>query len=298
MATSEDTMREKIRLFIQTQLNAAKETGDTIEFVVVKDIAKTNEDVTEATTIAGTYESIKASMTYAVVYDFFGKPQPIKGMNIISYPIRVDFLVYLKDLDEERFNQEKNAIQKFQLNLIGEYFVAESFMTSASEYTNTEVIVEINGIEYVKYTMLVYITNSEDAYASNLVSHFIKREIDALEQFQKIIVISPMLSGGTDVYGTTLLGDASKTQFNLQKGKGHIIQWGFFWYKVDTQNQILRLVQAAVSKSTEIFDIKITYPSNVTLENKFYIDSFVIKEIPGDIIALSFVFKESEDNYI
>ncbi|RLI51989.1 hypothetical protein DRO61_00875 [Candidatus Bathyarchaeota archaeon] len=293
MATSDETMREKIRVFIQTQLNAARETENNIEFVVIKDIAKTSEDNTEITQIDGTYATVEESMTYAVVYDFFGKPQPIKGMNIISYPIRVDYLVYQKDLDEERFNQEKNAIQKFQRALIGEFFATESFMTNASEYTNTETIIEINGIEYVKYTMIVYITVAEDAYAGNLVKHKIKG--GTITEYAEIIVLSPSVIGGTDVYEATILGDVSKTQFGLQKAKSHVIQWGFFWYKESPVIDLL--VTMAIAKSMANLDIRIEFPKTIVLENKYYINSFVIKEIPGDIIALSFVFKEPETNY-
>ena len=299
MATLDETMREKIRKFIQTKLNVVRATTD-IEFVVVKDIAKTNEDTTEITTIAGTYETFDKKMTYAVVYDFFGKPEPIKGMNLVSYPVRVDFMVFQEDLDEERFNQEKNAIQAFQLSLIGEFFTSApedySFMTSASEYTNTEMIIEMNGVEYVKYTMLVYITNAADGYSGNSVIHKIKLASEGVEEYQEIIVISPKLIGGTDVYETTLLDELTKTQFGLQKGKSHTLQWGFFWYKNKTQ--IDKLVEVAVAKGTDIFDIIIEYPASITLTNKFYINAFTITTIPGDIIALVFVFKEPENNYL
>lgn len=170
---NDSTLRELIRSFIETKLNEAGivEGQDPLEFVVGKDFLQTDDNLVKQKLVDGTFRTVKEKFVIGMIEDFLGIPEPVKGYEMIAYTIPMVLLVSTKT----NYDVAKDSIDRFIKLLIGEDYIVSGhfFGTNCSEATNTEQVVDINGIEYVKYAITVFVTTSVKAIIGNFVETYL-----------------------------------------------------------------------------------------------------------------------------
>jgi hypothetical protein len=243
---SDNTLREVIRNFIQTQLNLAANVGgeQKVNFVVGKDFRQISEDLIQVIQVDNTYRTVEDTFTIGMIVDMLGTPEPIKNMVLLRYTIPMSFFVST----ENKYDEIKEALQLFVRNLVGNDFDEAGYIfgTNASEITNTGKIQTINGIEYVQMTCNVYITSTENALLGNKVKSYIGEDFDSL------IRIYPVGRS------TTRSFTVEETQWNNNKET-------FTLFKESTWNADLTFV---IDTRYDLFEKLIEHLENPTLLNK------------------------------
>ena len=170
---NDNTLRETIRSFIETQLNtAAKPSSEQlVDFVLGKDFLQTSDDITQVKTITGTFRTVNEEFTIGMITDFLGTFEPLKNLKLITYTLPMVFLVSTK----VKYDEIKESLERFVDLLIGSDFEENGyvFATNCTEMTNTEQVTDINGIEYVKMTTNVFITSTVKALLGNKIETYL-----------------------------------------------------------------------------------------------------------------------------
>lgn len=170
---NDTTLREVIRNFLNTLLNNASNVGgeQLAEFVLGKDLLKTDDDLIKVKQIDGTFRTMSDTFTVGMITDFLGKPEPIKGLKLIRYSIPIVFLVP----NDAKYEKYKESLERFTELLIGEDFEESGyiFATNTTEITNTEQVQKINGIDYIKLTVTVFITSTKESILGNKIESYL-----------------------------------------------------------------------------------------------------------------------------
>ena len=169
---NDNTLRETIRTFLENLLNQAgkPDADQLVDFVLGKDFLQVDDELVKVKQLDNTYKTITDTFTVGMITDFLGTPEPLKGLELITYTIPVVFLVSTKT----KYDDIKESLERFIRLLIGEDYEENgyAFGTNATEITNTEQVQDINGIEFVKLTTTVFITSTKFALLGNFIESF------------------------------------------------------------------------------------------------------------------------------
>jgi hypothetical protein len=169
----ENTNREDVRSFLQSIFDAIDKD---INIEIVKDIDRVDDLITQEIEVEGTYVFNEETFTICMIDDFLGTFEPLKDKNIITYTVPIVILANT-EAPNEYFTKLKNAMEEFVSSLVGNYFQVNAslgYATNCTEYTNTEVRFDINGVEYIKWLVTVFLTKTDGVIVGNQVEYGIR----------------------------------------------------------------------------------------------------------------------------
>ena len=289
----DSTLRETLRVFLQDKLN---ENTKSIEFVLGKDFYQVSDEITKIKLIDGTFRTVEDTFTMAMIDDFLGTPIPIPNSRLISYTIPIVILANTK-LENDYFDNLKEALEEFTTALLPQQGVPPveqdgfRFVTNATEYTNTERTVRINGIEYIKYTLTAFITSSTNILYGNDLKYEmgIKGgsliEIFPLERThtRSAVTEAKQILGSKDV--------TSINRNNIWSG-----QFSVFWAKPNAiTNTIIEWVEKEDTAYTQntVFDWKTTWPESIIGQRDVILEDATIIPTVGNGILIVFTIKKA-----
>lgn len=180
MYNNDNTLRETIRLFLNNLLNIAAlvEGEQLVDFVIGKDFLQSTDELTQVKLIDGTYRTVEDTFTIGMISDFLGIPEPIKGLELISYTIPMLFLVSV----EHKYDDIRESLERFVRLLIGEGYEENGYIfgTNCSEITNTGNIENINGIKYIHFTASIFITSTKYALIGNFIESYLGEDEEGI----------------------------------------------------------------------------------------------------------------------
>ena len=212
----ENTGREDVRSFLQDRLD---DIVKDIDIIIVKDIFRVDDLITKAELIDGTYVTVDKTFTVCMIDDFLGTFEPLKDKKIITYTIPIITFSNTEEDDTEYFTNLKNAMEEFVASLIGNFYQVSSnlgYATNSSEYTNTEVRINLNGIEYIKWLTTIYLTKTNDVIVGNQVEYGIR-----------LLDINQSSIGGTNITKAEGFDVSSEETITLPSGEEFIKELTF-----------------------------------------------------------------------
>lgn len=284
---ADETNREEIRKFLQERAEDATALVSGVPIAIVKDIQRVNAEITEEQQIPGTLGLIDETFTLGMIDDYLGKFEPIKGEKLIVYTIPLIFMVNTKN-DDNYFELLKTTLDAFVVSLIGEFYSIQSnlgYATTCTEYTNTEQIFDINGGEYIKYLMTIFITKTTDIAVGNEIVYRIKKATEG-----SYTSILPLIRGAAKSFTPNFYQTLTENEAGAVPEKGiYDARLGFFLKKTDPLlKEFIKLVETQDYNNNVIYDLEKNYYDDPELlfERKFIILSCQINDELGTFVFI------------
>lgn len=263
---ADNTIREEIRKFLQTRADAATSAVSGVPIGIVKDIQRVNEDITTEKSVSGTLAVVDETFTIGMIDDYLGKYEPIEDQKLIIYTVPLLLFASTKNTDDY-FDRLKTTLDSFIESLIGKVYLIQtnlSFATTCTEYTNTEQLHTINGEEYIKFLMTIFITKTDDIAIGNEVKYELKLNSEADDKYVTII---PIVRGASKAFVPNYYQQKGEKEAGAIIEKGiYESQLGFLLKKTDPiLIEFIKLIEDDTYSNTVIYNLRKSYWDNEDL---------------------------------
>lgn len=257
---ADNTIREEIRKFLQKRADNATSAVGGVPIAIVKDIQRVNEEITTEESVGNTLAVVEQTFTIGMIDDYLGKYEPIEGQKLIIYTVPLLLFASTKNTDDY-FDRLKTTLDNFIESLIGKVYQIQTnlaFATTCTEYTNTEQLHTINGEEYVKFLMTIFITKTDDIAIGNEVKYELKFETEAEDKFVTII---PILRGASKAFVPNYYQQKGEKEAGAIIEKGiYESQLGFLLKKTDPLvKEWIKLIEDPNYSNTLIYNLRKSY---------------------------------------
>lgn len=257
---ADNTIREEIRKFLQKRADNATSAVGGVPIAIVKDIQRVNEEITTEESVGNTLAVVEQTFTIGMIDDYLGKYEPIEGQKLIIYTVPLLLFASTKNTDDY-FDRLKTTLDNFIESLIGKVYQIQTnlaFATTCTEYTNTEQLHTINGEEYVKFLMTIFITKTDDIAIGNEVKYELKFETEAEDKFVTII---PIVRGASKVFTPNYYQQKGEKEAGAIIEKGlYESQLGFLLKKTDPLvKEWIKLIEDPNYSNTKIYNLRKSY---------------------------------------